>query len=183
MSSNIALFGMMGVGKSTVGRFLATRLGRGFADTDAEIERWRGLPIPDIFRLEGEAVFRGYEAQVVRDLSTYHDLVLALGGGAVLSDDNVADLSLTSVLIELRAPTEVLVARLSAAAAGRPLLDGDLEERVAAVRAERADRYAAVADHVVDATPPADVVVESILDWLRENRDLLTPSEFEAVMT
>ena len=185
MSSNIALFGMMGVGKSTVGRFLATRLGRGFADTDVEIARWRGLPIPDIFRLEGEPTFRGYESQVVRDLATYHDLVISLGGGTVLSDANVADLSLTSVLVLLDAPTEVLVERLTveAEAGGRPLLEGDVAERVATVHAQRAERYRAVADHVVDAAQPADMVVEQILEFLREQRDHLTPSEFEAVMT
>lgn len=183
MSSNIALYGMMGVGKSTVGRMLAGRLGRGFADTDDEVSRWQVRSIPDIFADEGEAAFRAYESTVVRELATYHDLVIALGGGAVLDDANVADLSLTSVLVELRADVDVLVHRLRAEADHRPLISGDdVEGRIRDTWAARADRYAAVADVTVDATATPEGVVEQIVEWLLEHQDLLTPSEYEAVM-
>lgn len=183
MSNNLALYGMMGAGKSTVGRLLAATLGRAFADTDDEITRWRGRPVPEIFATEGEATFRQYEATVIRELAGYHDLVIALGGGAVLSDANVADLSLTSVLVELRATPEVLVSRLRHEAAGRPLLDGDdLDDRVAEVLAERADRYAEVADVTLDADRTPQDVVDELIDWLLEHPDVLTPSEYEAVM-
>lgn len=183
MSSNIALYGMMGVGKSTVGRMLAGQLGRPIADTDDEIVKWQGRPIPQIFAEDGEDAFRQMEATVIRELASYHDLVLALGGGAVLSDANVADLTLTSVLVELRADVDVLVERLRAEAEHRPLISGDdVEAKVRATHAERAARYADVADVTVDATAPPDAVVGQIVGWLIEHQDVLTPSEYEAIL-
>lgn len=183
MSSNIALYGMMGVGKSTVGRLLAGRLGRGLADTDEEIVRWQSRQIPEIFAAEGEAAFRAYESTVVRELATYHDLVIALGGGAVLDDANVVDLSLTSVLVHLHCDLDVLVDRLRAEAEHRPLISGDdVERRVRDTWAARADQYAAVADVTVDASAPPAGVVDQIVEWLLEHQDVLTPSEYEAVM-
>lgn len=183
MSSNLALFGMMGVGKSTVGRVLAGRLGRPFADTDDEIVRWRATSIPEIFAEEGEEAFRVYESKVVRELATYQDLVIALGGGAVLADDNVADLSLTGALVELRLSEDALVDRLRSEADHRPLISGDdVEARVRATWAERADRYAEVADVTIEATGTPDDVAGRIVTWLLEHQDLLTPSEYEAIM-
>lgn len=182
LSRNLAVYGMMGAGKTTVGRVLADRLGRRFADTDAELVRWAGQPIPDIFAERGEVGFRRMERQVVAELSGYHDLVLALGGGTVLSDDNVTDLLLTGVLVELRASPEVLVDRLRAEADGRPLLAGDLDERVRTTLADRSGRYAAVADLTVDADRDVATIVTEVLDWTREAGDVLTPSEHEQVM-
>jgi len=183
VSRNLALYGMMGVGKSTVGRVLAERLGRRFADTDTELVRWTGRSIPELFLEHGEAGFRDLERQVVEELARYHDLVLALGGGTVLRDDNVASLLLTGVLVELRATPEVLVERLATEADGRPLLAGeDLETRIRATLAEREERYAAVADTSVDAARPPDLVVEDILTFARDAGDVLTPSEHEQVM-
>ena len=183
MSSNIALYGMMGVGKSTVGRMLAGRLGRGFADTDEEIERWQVRSIPNIFADEGEPAFRAYESTVVRELATYHDLVIALGGGAVLADHNVADLALTSVLVHLRCDVDVLVDRLRAEAEHRPVIAGDdVERRVRDTWAARAERYDEVADVTVDAAAEPPAVLEEIVEWLLEHQDVLTPSEYEAIM-
>ena len=183
MSSNIALYGMMGVGKSTAGRMLAGRLGRGFADTDDEVTRWQARSIPDIFAEEGETGFRAYESTVVRELATYHDLVLALGGGAILADANVADLSLTSVLVHLHCDVDVLVERLRAEAEHRPLISGDdVERRVRDTWAARADRYVEMADVTVDASEEPQAVVEAIVEWLLEHQNVLTPSEYEAVM-
>lgn len=180
---NLVLYGMMGAGKSTVGAAVAARLGRRFADTDAEIERWTGRRIPDIFAVDGEERFRALERQVVLELSRYHDLVLAVGGGTVLRDDNVTDLLLTGALVELRASPEVLLQRLTGQAAGRPLLAGDdLEATLRATYEARADRYAAVADTHVEADGDLDTVVAAVLDWAREAGDVLTPSEHEQVM-
>jgi shikimate kinase len=183
VSRNLALYGMMGVGKSTVGRAVADRLGRRFADTDAELVRWTGRSIPELFLDHGEAGFRDLERQVVEELAGYHDLVLALGGGTVLRDDNVASLLLTGVLVELRAAPEVLLERLTAEAEGRPLLAGeDLETRIRQTLAEREDRYAAVADVSVDAGRDVELVVEDVVTFAREAGDVLTPSEHEQVM-
>jgi shikimate kinase len=181
MSGNVALAGMMGVGKTTVGSALAARLGRRLVDTDEEIVRWVGVDIPTIFAERGEPAFRDLERQVVRRLATLEDLVLSLGGGVVLSDDNVADLSLTGVIIQLTVPIEMLLGRLSGTA-DRPLLEGDLEDRLEAVVAERAERYASVADVTIDASGPPETVVADILGWLRERPTVLTPSEFEAIL-
>ena len=181
MSATISLYGMMGVGKSTVGRALARRLGRRLVDTDAEIRRWTGHSIPDIFAREGEVAFRRYEATVVRELASVPDLVLSLGGGTVLSDDNVADLTLTGALVLLDADVATLVRRVGRGR-GRPLLGDDPEAALRALVAERHDRYHEVADVVVDAGGSVDDVVDRIVAWLLDHRDLLTPSELEAVL-
>jgi shikimate kinase len=185
MSRNIALLGMMGAGKSTVARLLADRLGRRVADTDDEVRHWTGRSIPELFAAHGEAGFRDLERQVIEELATFHDLVISLGGGAVLRDDNVASLLLTGVLVELRADPEVLVERLEGESDHRPLLGTpeQLEERVRAVHAERAGRYAEVADLTVDAERTPDLIVHDILEWAMAQGDVLTPSEHEQVMT
>lgn len=184
VSRNLALYGMMGVGKTTVGRVVADRLGRRFADTDAEIVRWTGRPVPELFITLGEPGFRDLERQVVTELSRYHDLVLALGGGTVLSDDNVTNLLLTGVLVELRTTPEVLLDRIRTEADGRPLLAGDdLDDRLRTTYADREARYAEVADVTVDAGRAVDAVVEDILTFAREAGDVLTPSEHEQVMS
>lgn len=183
MSRNIALHGMMGAGKSTVAIMLADRLGRRVADTDEELRNWTGRSIPELFEAHGEAGFRELERQVVAELAKFHDLVLALGGGAVLDDDNVAELLLTGVLVELRATPDVLIRRLRGGA-GRPLLGtpDQVVERLHATHAARADRYAQVADLSVDASQPPAKVVDEILEWALKQGDILTPSEHEQVM-
>ena len=184
MSRNICLYGMMGVGKTTVGRRLAKRLGRGFVDTDELIVKRAGRPIPSIFAEDGEAYFRALEHQSVRDVAAVTDLVVSLGGGAVMSDANVAELLLSGVLIELQAPVDVLVERLEPEQEQRPLLEGDdLRSRIEQTLAERRDRYAEVADLTIDASPPPAQVVEELLAHLLTMGDVLTPSEHEQVMT
>lgn len=182
MSRNIALMGMMGAGKSTVATLLGQRLGRRVVETDDEIERWRGMSIPEIFAQEGEAAFRRYEASVIEELATVEDLVISLGGGAVLRDANVAAFLLTGVLVHLDVPADELVIRLRGSE-DRPLLEGgDLRERVHELHAGRAPRYAEVADGTVDAVGTPEEVTERLVDWLCEHRDVLTPSEYERLM-
>lgn len=183
MSRSIGLIGMMGSGKTTVARLLGARLGRGVIDTDAEIVRWRDRRIPAIFAEEGEAAFRAYEARVIEELATLDDVVISLGGGAPLTDGNVAHFLLTGVLVYLAVPPEELVRRLVDEDGGRPLLDvEDPAARIRELHAERDPRYREVADAVVDGDDaPADVTDE-ILDWLRESKDVLTPGEFERIM-
>lgn len=182
MSRNLCLFGMMGTGKTTVARILGQRLGRRVADTDDEIRRWTGRSIPELFAEHGEDGFRDLERQVVEELAKLHDVVVALGGGTVLRDDNVASLALTGVLVHLDAPVDVLAERLADEAADRPLLAGDVTERLASTAAARVDRYARVADVTIDATAGAGDVAEAILAWAMQQGDVLTPSEHEQVM-
>jgi shikimate kinase len=184
MSRNLCLTGMMGAGKSTVARELAQRLNRRMVDTDDELRRWTGRSIPELFAAHGEAGFRDLERQVIEELATFHDLVIALGGGVVLRDDNVASLLLTGVVIHLDVAPEVLVERLRDEATDRPLLAGDdLEARIAEMYAARDGRYRDVADLTLDASrPPADSVA-AILEWAMGSGDVLTPSEHEQAMT
>lgn len=85
---NIFLIGPMGAGKSTVGRFLAQRLGYSFLDSDHEIEARTGVTIPMIFDIEGETGFRDREVLAIDELTQQSNLVLATGGGAVLREEN-----------------------------------------------------------------------------------------------
>ncbi len=182
MSRNIALAGMMGAGKTTVGRLLATRLGRGFVDTDEEIVRHVGRSIPEIFATHGEPRFRELEHEVVRALAGVDDLVVGLGGGVVLSDANVAELLLSGTIVLLDVDVATVVERL-ASDTTRPLLaGGDLHEQVSATLAARVDRYAEVADLRVDARRGPEPIVEEIVAWLKERGDVLTPSELEQTL-
>ncbi len=183
MSRNLCLSGMMGAGKTTVAELLGGRLGRRVADTDEELRRWTGSSIPELFEAHGEAGFRDLERQVIEELATFHDLVIALGGGAVLRDDNVASLLLTGVVVHLDAPAEVLVGRLTGDN-DRPLLAGGaLTDRVTETLAARHARYLEVADVIVDAGRSPEEVVEEVLTWAMSTGDVLTPSEHEQVMT
>lgn len=184
MSRSIALAGMMGAGKTTVARRLGDALGRLVVDTDREIERAVGAPIPVIFTERGEPYFRAAERQVVRELARPDDIVLALGGGVVLDDDNVAELLTTGIIVYLEVPAQVLIERLEAReeAEGRPLLAGDTSLKVRETLEARAPRYTEVADLVIDATGDPDEVTRRILDALLERDEVLTPSEHEQVM-
>ncbi|MHB8346640.1 MAG: shikimate kinase AroK [Acidiferrobacterales bacterium] len=109
--SRIFLIGPMGAGKTTIGRHLATTLGMDFSDSDQEIEARTGASIPLIFEIEGEPGFRRREAAVIADLVTRPNLVLATGGGAVLSEANREALRQYGIVVYLRAATEILVER------------------------------------------------------------------------
>src|SRR5688572_20251311 len=85
---NIFLIGLMGAGKTSVGKILARRLGKSFHDCDHEIERVTGVRIPVIFEIEGEAGFRARESRMLAELARRENIVLATGGGAVLSAEN-----------------------------------------------------------------------------------------------
>ena len=108
---NVFLIGLMAVGKSTVGRRLASTLDRQFVDSDDEIERRAGAAISWIFDVEGEEGFRDREQQVIDDLSQRQGIVLATGGGAVLREINRQRLSQRGVVVHLHSPLKRLLAR------------------------------------------------------------------------
>ena len=179
---------MMGAGKTTVAEVLGRRLGGSVVDTDREIERWVGRSVAEIFSEGGEAAFRDLERRVVVEIARVPDLVIALGGGTVLRDDTVADLLLSGVIVQLDVPVEVLAERLAPHRDHRPLLRPGpdappLHEVVEEVLAARRTRYADVADLVVDGSDDAEQVADRILAWAMQAGDVLTPSEYEQVMT
>jgi shikimate kinase len=102
-SGNLILVGMMGSGKTTMGRALAKHLGKTFVDSDEEIIRRTGVTIPHIFDIEGESGFRLRETAVIRDLVGRNNLVLATGGGAVLDEKNCLLLQQNGIVIYLKA--------------------------------------------------------------------------------
>ena len=119
---NIYLIGLMGAGKSTVGKMLAKRLGKTFYDSDHEIEKRCGVKIPTIFEMEGEEGFRKRESLVIKDLTKLEDVVLATGGGSVLLPENRQCLHENGFVIYLRAnPHELWIRTRNDK--GRPLLN------------------------------------------------------------
>ncbi len=168
----IALIGLMGAGKSTVGRRLAASLDLPFVDADAEIEAAAGCSIDDMFASRGEAEFRAGERRVITRLLDGPPHVLATGGGAFLDPGTRARIAAKSVSVWLRADLDILVARCRRRA-NRPLLKGgDPRTILAGLMAERYPVYAE-ADIVVDSVDdPHDTVVVKIIDALiaRERR-------------
>ncbi len=139
--TNLYLIGMMGAGKTTIGRKLANRLDYRFLDTDALIEQMAKKPITQIFAEEGEAAFRQLETQVLAQVAKYTSVVIATGGGIVTQQMNWSYLR-HGVVIWLDVPVPVLVSRLSDDTQ-RPLLkEVDLSEKLKALTEERGDRYA-----------------------------------------
>lgn len=147
---NIFLVGLMGSGKSTIGRHLAKSLELEFVDSDHEIERRTGANIPLIFDVEGEAGFRLREKKVIDELTQRRGVVLATGGGAVLDPDNRAHLRQRGKVIYLYATAEQLLTR-TAKDRNRPLLQtADPRARLQALLAARDALYREVADLIVD---------------------------------
>lgn len=178
---NIVLTGLMGAGKTTVGRILAERLGRPFCDVDDLVEEGRGKPIKQIFAEEGERAFREYEAMEIRGVSITRGQVISVGGGAVLDPDNVSHLGSNGDLVLLDAPPEVLSERLEQTdPAERPLVADadDLTARLARLLDERRPQYERAASLVVDTAgrDPVDIAAE-ILDWAKDRHGLLTDDE------
>ena len=176
---NIVLVGLMGAGKTTVGRLLAERLARPFVDTDALVEAEAGRPVSEIFATEGERGFRQREAAAVRRVAALRGQVLAVGGGAVLDPANVTHLRGTGDLVLLDAPAGTLAERVGDAA-GRPLLTGaePVADRLAELRSERDAAYRAAAEHAVDtAGRTPEQITEDVLAWARTRPGLLTRPE------
>jgi shikimate kinase len=147
---NIFLVGLMGAGKTSVGRMLARRLHKDFYDTDAEIERMTGVKIPVIFDIEGEPGFRVREEKMLDQLTAKHGIVLATGGGAVLSAVNRDRLRQHGRVIYLRATPEDLWRR-TRRDRNRPLLQtANPLEKLKELHAQRDPLYSEVADLVVD---------------------------------
>ena len=149
-NTNLILVGMMGAGKTTVGRLLARRLKRAFYDSDEEIERRCGVRVPVIFDIEGEAGFRARESQAIAELCALDDTVIATGGGAVLAEANRRTIVARGTVVYLHARPGHLWNRVRHDR-NRPLLaTADPHKRLEDLYAERDPLYREVADLVLD---------------------------------
>jgi shikimate kinase len=164
---NLYLVGMMGAGKTTVGRTLARRLKLPFVDSDHEIEARCGVKIPVIFEIEGEAGFRAREAQTLAELARLDGIVLATGGGVVLREDNRSLLAARGTVIYLRATPEHLYGRVREDR-NRPLLaTGDPLGRLRELYRDRDPLYRSIADLVVDTgRQSVQVLARGLLEQL-----------------
>lgn len=148
-SGNIFLVGMMGAGKTTVGKLLAKHLGKVFLDCDEELQRRTGVTVSHIFDVEGEAGFRKREAALIEELVQMDNIVLATGGGAVLDEANRACLARNGVVVYLKGNVHDLWQR-TRHDKGRPLLQiPDPLGRLRELYAQRDPLYVAVADLTV----------------------------------
>jgi shikimate kinase len=147
---NIFLVGLMGAGKTSVGKLLAKHTNKTFYDCDQEIERRTGVKIPVIFDIEGEDGFRDRETAVLADLANLQDIVLATGGGAVLREENRRMLKQKGTVIYLRASLDDLWQR-TRHDRNRPLLQTpDPRAKLADLFEQRDPLYSEVATLIVD---------------------------------
>ena len=164
---SIVLVGMMGVGKSSIGRRLAARLGVPFVDADTEIEKAAGMSIADIFARHGEAYFRSGEARVIARLLDSGSQVLASGGGAVMNADTRAAIKAKGVSIWLKAEIDVLLRRVAKRKAERPMLHtDDPSETLRQLLIAREPFYAQADLTVQSHEGPHDAIVAEMMQAL-----------------
>jgi shikimate kinase len=170
-TETIALVGLSGVGKSSVGRRLAAALGMPFRDADAEVELAAGRPIPEIFAQYGEGAFRDGERRVIARLLAEPPHVLATGGGAFMNAETRRLIKEKAISIWLKADIEVLARRVSRKES-RPLLAGkDPLETLAAQARDRYPVYAEADITVETGDTPHQTAVEAILKALAERTE------------
>ena len=162
---NIILIGMMGCGKTTAGRLLAQQLGRPFVDCDELMEGHTGRTIAEIFAQDGERGFRSLESQVLEQLSNQEGLVIATGGGAVLSRKNVTSLRRNGTLVFLDRPIDQICASLDAK--DRPLAQ-DGQQAFVARHHHRMSHYLTAADVIIHNFSTPEATVAEILEKISE---------------
>lgn len=172
MRDNVILTGFMGTGKTSLGKLLATRLGRPFVDIDKKIEDETQLSIPQIFEQFGEAHFRELEKAAVKELSERRGLVIATGGGTVKDEENIRLLKSSGIIICLTTKPEEILNR-TARRGERPVLDGGGNERLETIKKLLAERkkFYDRADYQVDTTDWSPIqIVDNICRYLRQFR-------------
>lgn len=163
---SVVLVGMMGAGKSSIGRRLAGRLGIPFVDADTEIEKAAGMSIPEIFSAHGESYFRAGETRVIARLLDGGPQVLATGGGAFMNPETRTAICAKGISVWLRASVEVLARRIKRRN-DRPLLKGaDPIETLRRLVDERYPIYAQADITVESRDAPHDAIVEEIIAGL-----------------
>jgi shikimate kinase len=160
---NIYLVGMMGAGKSAAGKPLAEALGYRFLDADTALEQVAGRSIPEIFASDGEAGFRALETAVLGQITGWHSLVVATGGGVVTRPENWGHLR-QGLVVWLDAPAELLLQRLSSDPTPRPLMQAtDQQARLQALLKQRRPLYAQADLTVSQGGEPVEQVAANVL--------------------
>jgi len=178
---SIVLVGMMGVGKSSVGRRLAVRLSVPFVDADSEIETAAKMTIPEIFARHGEPYFRSGEARVIARLLEGGPQVLATGGGAFMNADTRALIRQKGVSVWLHADLDVLLRRTSKRRSDRPLLQTENpDETLRALLAEREPTYALADLTVQSREVPHEAIVADVMTALAAYLKVGAPSDRQA---
>jgi shikimate kinase len=163
---NLYLVGMMGTGKSAVGRPLAAALGYRFLDADTSVERVAGRSIPELFDQVGEPGFRDLETAVLGQIASWHSLVVATGGGVVTRPENWGHMQ-QGVVVWLDAPPELLLRRLAADPSPRPLLQtADPESQLTSLLSQRQRLYAQADLHIRQGGEPIEEVAAAVLAQL-----------------
>ena len=165
---NIVLCGFMGCGKSTIGKLVAKKTHREFIDLDRFIEEKQGMSIREIFETYGEDYFRNCETDAISELVNKNDVVLALGGGAVLKNTNVELLKSSGKIIFLDVTANTVFSRLKNDTS-RPLLN--TEDKLAEITKRLNDRlpiYTTVADKIIDANSKTkEAIATEIIDFFK----------------
>ncbi len=168
---SVVLVGMMGAGKSSVGRRLAARLGVPFVDADTEIEDAAGMTIAEIFAQYGEAYFRAGEARVIARLLDGGPQVLATGGGAVMNQQTRDLIHIKGISVWLKADVDVLLRRT------RRRTDRPLVERLKELLPQREPVYAQSDVVVQSRDEPHDTIVDEVIEGVAKHLDLASHSE------
>jgi shikimate kinase len=164
---SIVMVGMMGAGKSSIGKRLAARVGIPFADADAAIEEAAGMSIADIFEAHGESSFRSGEARVITRLLENGPQVLATGGGAFVNDETRARIQEKGISVWLKADMEVLLRRVLRRRNDRPLIkNDDPTVTLTNLLAAREPYYCQANLTVVSRDVPHEIIVEEIVTLL-----------------
>ena len=171
MKQNIFLVGLMGAGKSTVGKQLARRMKLDFYDSDRVIVERTGVPVATIFEIEGEQGFRDRETQVLAELSEYSGCVIATGGGSLTRPENIEIIKRNGKLVYLRASAEKLYSRIKHDKA-RPLMQTDNPlQTLRDLLAERESTYLGSSDIVIrTANQKVGVILHRIEQALKKER-------------
>ncbi len=174
MNSNIFFVGLMGAGKTTIGKLLARHLGKAFYDTDQEIEKRTGVKVSTIFELEGEVGFRKRETAIIQELSQLNNIIIATGGGAILAEENRQLLKTHGTVIYLRANVNELWHRMRNDK-HRPLLQNvDIRAKLEQLYAERNPLYTETAAYIFDTgNQPVASIISQIEKSLIDTK--LTP--------
>ncbi len=153
MKSNIALIGFMGAGKSTAGKILARKLKMDYIELDALVEEKAGKSIADVFKCDGEPVFRSIESEAATEASLKERAVISCGGGIVLNPSNIDCLKKNAVIIYLEAEPEVILQRVKRSTEIRPLLQSTNPARsIAELLEARRPLYEQAADITIDTS-------------------------------